>query len=51
MHAGFLWLRGWGYCLVSMCGILVAVASLVAELGLQARGFRQLQHADSSGGA
>ena len=37
-----------GYSLVAVHGLLIAVASLVAELRLLACRFQQLQHAGSS---
>ena len=37
----------WGLFFLAVCGLLIAVASLAAEHGLQARGLQQLQHAGS----
>ena len=36
-----------GLLFIAVRGLLIVVASLVAEHGLQVRGFQQLQHADS----
>ena len=42
LHAGFLQLRQAGLFFVVVRGLLIAVASLVAEHGLQAHGLQQL---------
>ena len=48
MCTDFLWLRERGQLLVAARGLLVAVASLVAEHGLWAHGLQQLQHVGAS---
>ena len=42
LHVGFLQLWQWGLLFVAAHGLLIAVASLVAEHGLQAHGLQQL---------
>ena len=37
----------WGLLFIAVCGLLIVVASLVAEHGLQVRGLQQLQHLGS----
>ena len=44
LPVGFLQLRRAGATLLAVCGLLIVVASLVGEPGLQARGLQQLWH-------
>ena len=44
-HVGFsIVVVSWGHSLAVVCGLLIAVASLVAEHRLSARGLQQLQY-------
>ena len=48
LHAGLLQLRRGGLLFVMVSGLLIAVATLVAEHRLQARGPQQLWHMGSA---